>query len=254
METKIIINELMIGEGIPKICAPLTGDTVEALLSECKLIRESEADLVEWRVDFFGDALDENAVLKTLPILKEALQPLPLLFSFRTAKEGGEKKITADNYFMLNNAVVSSGYVELIDIELSQRENIVSKLIEVAKHNNVYTVVSSHDFDKTPTKEEMVAIMKKSLDLGANLPKLAVMPVNEEDVLTILTASLQLKREYPSRPMIMLAMGSLGLISRLSGEIFGSAITFGVAKRASAPGQIPIETLKKVLQLVHDAK
>lgn len=254
MKEKIIINDLMIGEGIPKICAPLTGATVQALLSECKLIRESEADLVEWRVDFFEDAYDKNAVLKTLPILKEALQPLPLLFSFRTAKEGGEKKITTDNYLALNMAVASSGFVDLIDIELYQGENIVSKLVETSRENNVYTVVSSHDFDKTPTKKEMIATIKQGFELGADLPKLAVMPVSEEDVLTILMVNLQLKREYPNRSMIMLAMGGLGVISRLSGEIFGSAITFGVAKKASAPGQISIDKLKGILQLIHDVK
>ncbi|MDU3369854.1 MAG: type I 3-dehydroquinate dehydratase, partial [Clostridioides difficile] len=39
--------------------------------------------------------------------------------------------------------------------------------------------------------------------------------------------------------------------SRLCGEIFGSALTFGAAKSVSAPGQISFKELNSVLNLLH---
>jgi len=63
-----------------------------------------------------------------------------------------------------------------------------------------------------------------------------------------------MKRTYPEQAIIMIAMGSLGMISRLSGEIFGSAITFASVRNASAPGQISVTDMKSILQLIHDAK
>jgi len=48
-------------------------------------------------------------------------------------------------------------------------------------------------------------------------------------------------------------MGGQGSISRIAGEAFGSALTFGAAKKASAPGQIPIKNLKTVLTILHES-
>jgi len=48
-----------------------------------------------------------------------------------------------------------------------------------------------------------------------------------------------------------MSMAGTGVISRLAGEAFGSALTFGAATKASAPGQIPVNELKQVLDILH---
>ena len=47
-----------------------------------------------------------------------------------------------------------------------------------------------------------------------------------------------------------MSMGALGAVSRLSGEVFGSALTFGSAARASAPGQVEAGKLAQALELL----
>ena len=46
-------------------------------------------------------------------------------------------------------------------------------------------------------------------------------------------------------------MSPLGLTTRLVGEQFGSAITFGCVGKSSAPGQINYQELNQILQLIH---
>ena len=53
------------------------------------------------------------------------------------------------------------------------------------------------------------------------------------------------------RQIITMSMAGTGAISRLSGEVFGSALTFGSVGKVSAPGQINVEDLKTVLNIVH---
>ena len=77
------------------------------------------------------------------------------------------------------------------------------------------------------------------------------MPGNKKDVLTLLSATREMAEEYADRPIITMSMSGNGVISRLSGEIFGSAMTFGAAKKASAPGQMGVEDLRQVLQILH---
>ena len=115
-------------------------------------------------------------------------------------------------------------------------------------------IVSSHDFEKTPPKEELVSRMEKMQRLGADIAKVAVMPRSGEDVLTLLSATLEMHEHHARVPLITMSMSSAGVLSRLSGEVFGSALTFGAASQVSAPGQIGVRDLKTVLDIVHNSR
>jgi len=78
-----------------------------------------------------------------------------------------------------------------------------------------------------------------------------VMPKNSTDVLTLIEATNDMKVEFADRPIVTMSMGSLGMVSRISGGVFGSAMTFGSAKQASAPGQVPINELKRILEVLY---
>jgi 3-dehydroquinate dehydratase-1 len=88
-------------------------------------------------------------------------------------------------------------------------------------------------------------------EYGADIPKIAVMPTSVEDVITLIDATNTMKAKYADRPIITMSMGGTGVISRLAGEVFGSAFTFGAGKEASAPGQIPVGELRTILEILH---
>lgn len=111
--------------------------------------------------------------------------------------------------------------------------------------------MSNHDFDKTPSFDEITGRLIGMKKLGADVAKLACMPNSAKDVLTLLSATEAVKSQYPDEPLITMSMGKLGTISRISGEIFGSALTFGSAKKASAPGQLEVTTLQQILRALH---
>jgi 3-dehydroquinate dehydratase-1 len=77
------------------------------------------------------------------------------------------------------------------------------------------------------------------------------MPQTAEDVLTLLAATNEMHNKYADRPIITMSMGPLGVISRLSGEVFGSSMTFGAVGTSSAPGQIPVDGLAATLEILH---
>ena len=120
--------------------------------------------------------------------------------------------------------------------------------------SNVYTVIASnHDFFKTPAKADIIYRLRKMQDMNADIPKIAVMPQNRKDVLTLLAATEEMATNYADRPIITMSMAGTGVISRLCGEVFGSSMTFGAAKKASAPGQMGVNDLSTVLDLLHKA-
>ena len=247
----IRIRNTEIGTGIPKICVPIVGVTQKDILEAAEMIKLSAADFAEWRVDWYEDILNPEKTEDTLRRLRNILGDMPLLFTFRTSAEGGEKEIRKETYTELNQQAAQSGFVDIIDVELFAGDDVVKDIIETAHSCGVKVIVSNHDFHSTPPKDEIVSRLRKMQDFRADIPKIAVMPQNKKDVLTLLSATEEMTSRYADRPVITMSMSGTGLISRLCGEVFGSAVTFGAVGKASAPGQIEAEEMAEVLKLLH---
>ena len=245
------IRGLRIGEGIPKICVPIVEAGREELIAAAVSLRTAPCDIVEWRADWFNAVYDAEEVIETLGVLRGEIGEIPMIFTFRTAEEGGERSIEPDAYAELLAAVSTSEAVDLIDVELSQGEARVRRLIDVIQANGKRVILSSHDFKKTPGQTELVETLLQMQALGADIPKLAVMPRSAADVLTLLAATREVAEEHADRPVITMSMGKLGTVSRISGEVFGSAVTFGTVGRGSAPGQLDAYALSGMLRQLH---
>lgn len=245
------IRNIVIGEGMPKICVPIVGKTKEELLQEVKALQNLSVDIVEWRMDWFKEIENLDAAKEMVKTLREALKDTALLATFRSKKEGGELEVSTEYYIALNKAIVDSGCADLIDVELFTGETEVNDIVTYAHEHGVKVIMSNHDFDKTPSYDEILTRLKAMQSLDADIPKIAVMPTCKKDVLTLLQATNEMHETYADRPIITMSMAGTGVISRLCGEVFGSALTFGAAKKASAPGQMNVEDLHTVLTLLH---
>ena len=211
----IQLQGLRFGEGLPKLCVPLTGNGMPALLSELQQVADLPADLFEWRLDcFFGNPLP------VLPQVLENLGDKPLLCTLRTQGEGGQARLSPEEY--------------------------ERRLVDLLQTGGISVVLSKHDFHQTPPKEEIAATLRRMKALGADLPKYAVMPRTPGDVLALLAATWEASSEIG--PVITMSMGELGKITRAGGGVFGSCLTFGAGLNASAPGQIDAENLRAILE------
>ena len=246
------VRDIEIGSGIPKICVPIVGKTREEILSGAARICESGMDLAEWRVDWYEEVEEIPKVLDTAEALRKIMGEIPLLFTFRTKEEGGEREITLRKYRELNEQIIKSGCVDLVDAELFCGEETVRAIIAAAHAYGVQVIMSNHDFVKTPPKEEIVSRLRGMQEMDADIAKIAVMPQCGEDVLTLLAATEEMHTQYAECPVITMSMGREGLISRLCGEVFGSAVTFGAVGQTSAPGQIEAGKLREMLRMLHE--
>ena len=249
----IKVRNIEIGSGTPKIIVPIVGVTKQEIIDEAKTFDSIPVDVVEWRADWFEGVFDFEKVEDVLKELRAVLGETPILMTFRTSKEGGEKAIEPTAYAELNIKAAQTGYVDLVDVEIFTGDDIVKKIIDGAHAAGVKVVASNHDFFKTPAKADIIYRLRKMQDMNADIPKIAVMPQNKKDVLTLLSATEEMTSLYADRPIITMSMAGTGVISRLCGEVFGSSMTFGAAKKASAPGQMGVKDLETVLGLLHSA-
>lgn len=261
----ITVRGTELGSGRPKIIVPITAKDLDGALDAVGALVGQDVDLVEWRIDHFRQDLTEldayeAAVIDGAQRLRAALdelavdgqEGLPLLVTFRTAAEGGERAIEDADYAALLSAVVAAGGADLVDVEAFRDADQVAAVIDAAHTASTVVIASNHDFDATPALEEVGSRLERMRDMGADVPKIAVMPQDPVDVLTLLRATWDFHTANPDTPIITMSMGATGVVSRVAGRTFGSAATFGTVGAASAPGQIPTGTLAQVMDALSD--
>lgn len=244
----IEFENFTLGEGRPKIIVPMVEKTEEAILAFSEKLNDVTCDFVEWRIDHYEHVGEEGVVSELSHKIKEKLDK-PLLITFRSEREGGVKTFSDEEYFDLYEDVLTNGKLDLLDVELYMPEGRADEIISLAQEKQVKVVLCNHDFDATPAKDEIVNRLKTMADRGADVCKIAVMPNSPQDVLDLLQAT-QDAHTAIEQPLITMSMGDLGKVSRACGELVGSSATFGALGEGSAPGQINVDDLEKMLEIL----
>ena len=247
----LLLNGSPIGGGKePLICTPLVAKNELDLLRELTAVSAKSPDLIEWRVDFFEGIADTPRVLALAEQIVKAAGGIPIIFTRRSIREGGAKiPLDEDQVLALYQAVCAAKCVAFVDYELSSDPVHFNAALHAAHQAGVQLIASFHNFEQTPPAAEIVAKFIQAELSGADIAKVAVMPRAIEDVLTLLSATLEGNRMI-QLPIISMSMGPYGSLSRLFGWAFGSSVTFAVGAQASAPGQIPVEELRTVLEIL----
>ena len=247
----ISIRDAVLGGTKPLVCIPLVGKTEEEIFSEARNVLVVKPDIIELRIDawdFIENVSESAAMIRSV---RSIVGSMPIILTCRGDWEGGFKKVSDDAKFSIYSEAVKEDLVDFIDMELKYGPQKISEVLESIKGSKVSLIVSFHDFKKTPGREEIISIMSAQIEAGAHVAKLAAMPEKEEDVLDILSATLDVRRKFPDIPLITMSMGSIGAVSRIIGGLYGSDLTFAVGSKASAPGQIPVAELRKCLEVIH---
>lgn len=243
-------GQAIAGGKFPLICTPLVGRTPENIQAELDVVLPKQPDVLEWRVDFFEQIGNTAAVLATAAAIKQRAGSIPLLFTRRSTIEGGEKiALDEDQVLTLYETVCKTNAIDLIDYEMANDTANIVRVRTAAKASNIKLVLSFHNFSYTPGLETLASKFLTADQMGADVAKVAVMPRDLDDVLTLLSATRAASKKLRI-PLISMSMGPYGAMTRLFGWTFGSALTFAVGASSSAPGQVPIEDLNTVLAIL----
>lgn len=251
MTQPIDIKGIKLGEGRPKTIISLMGAKADENIELIKKGIEAGVECFEWRGDFAADVHDPQTMSQQSIEIGKALSNNPYLFTFRSTSQGGHLTIPVEEYVALNKAIIEAEAVDLVDIETWIGDPAVLELVECAKQHNVKTVISYHNFAGTPSVEWMVNLLTHMADLGADIPKIATMANSAQDALKLLAATEEMSRIHSDKPLLTMAMGREGSITRLVGELFGSAITFCSLEEASAPGQVQVMQAIRIMDELH---
>lgn len=241
------------------IIVPVISPDPDDLRAHSARARESSSvDLLEWRVDALFDAAsdahdDDGSAAERVATCARAVRAgaadLPVLATVRSAQEGGPVALTAAQRVDAHELLLGTGAADLLDVEVLADAGAARASIDAAHDHGVPVVGSHHRFDATPSVRDMVDALMRIRSHGADLVKLAVMPRSAHDVVALLEATVEARAQLDV-PLIMIAMGPLGLLSRCSGAVFGQAATFASLGAESAPGQLDATEMAHVLRVL----
>ncbi|QNW96409.1 type I 3-dehydroquinate dehydratase [Acinetobacter seifertii] len=233
-----------------KTIVPITAKTKEQALAQAQVIANTaDADLAEFRIDLLSFASDTKQVIALGHELKKILGHKPMIATIRTKNEGGQLEISDADYGKTYQAYLKNPFMDWLDVEMFRDQKVVSEIVQKAHQKKVLVVMSNHDFQKTPSQDEIEKRLLKQDQMGADVLKIAVMPKSKQDVFTLMNATLKVSQQT-TKPLLTMSMGQLGTISRVATANMGGSYSFGMIGQASAPGQIDVTKLKQILQTV----
>ena len=225
------IGRVQLG-AIPRVVLAVDGDP-PALVRQP---RKAGVDLLEARVDQF-DRLNPEAVARQIARLKRV--GLPLIGTVRARAEGGAANLSDRQRRLLYERIIP--LVEAVDVDV-RSSSVVKAVIAAARTHHTTVILSHHDFKKTPSATALGRIVRRADHLGADLIKVAAMARGPEDVARL----LQLTLTHHAKPLVTIAMGPHGSLSRLLFPLAGSLLTY--THRRPSHGQLPLHELVSLLR------
>ncbi|MCG6910116.1 MAG: type I 3-dehydroquinate dehydratase [Deltaproteobacteria bacterium] len=250
-EIKVTVKDKVIGGPKPLVCLPLVARETSELLEQTESLKRLAPDLLEWRIDGFAAVSNVSVCLAALKELQAAIGNIPLIFTCRIHAEGGLQALPQKVRLELVTAAIASGGLDIVDIELCNEPAFIESVKQTARENGSKLVLSYHNFTDTPEAGVIHDKLLQAQDAGADIAKVAVTPKNYADVLVLLSATYEARTGAVNVPIVTMSMGPEGGVTRVAGGLFGSDITFAVGKESSAPGQIPIEDLRKAMAVLY---
>jgi 3-dehydroquinate dehydratase-1 len=215
----------------PLICVAVTSRDTEQTITRVQGL--SSPDLIEIRFDYSMEPMDPNRV-------REATET-PLIATNRPAYQGGLSKEAEEGRLGTLYEACEAGF-EYADVEL-----MAPGSGDAVKHVNdagSKCIMSHHDFEATPTLEELNRLHARAKFMGADMVKL-VGTANDYGDNIVYLAYLSGK---PGN--VSFGMGLHGILSRVLSPLMGGAFTYASTGEGeeSAPGQLTLQKMRELYE------
>lgn len=234
----------------PMICVPIAADSFEAFETAFNEAMTYQPDVVEWRADYIlhthmnpqqHQAL-RRSVFEVFSRAYDGVNPF-VIVTLRDPQEGGKNHIDdALKIEWIQEALVEP-WLDAVDLEMQADEQVLNAVIELCQIHEKKLILSHHDFEKMPELEMIVSRVAQAFLMGADIVKVAYMAVHPWD-LQILKRAMEILYERNIGPMIAVAMGALGVETRLNPEKYHSVLTYAAVGEKTAPGQVHMDQIK----------
>ncbi len=226
----------------PDICLSLPNDTLEGIAMEIREFGE-DCQIVEWCVDgFLGvESLTREDFVEKLMQVKKMAQGKKLIVDFKGDEVTGNRILRW-----------SMELADMVDIDINNGQ--IERLIREAKRKHTKVILSYHNFENMLTKEEISETFLRLERKGGDILKVACFAKDEMDTYCLLEGSAHYTQLTRHKPIVAIAMGEEGQVSRICAGDFGSVMSYASGSQPTAPGQFNVKQLKKYMDKYYKDK
>lgn len=225
-----------------KIVLSLNCETLEEVFNEIEMYKEY-CDYVEWCVDTFKGAekFSKEDFLEKINLVKRFAKPKKLIIDYK----GDE---------LIENRIIrwSMGIADIVDIDSDNTQLI--RLVHEARRKHTKTLISHHEFERMPSKNEISEMYIKMEQNGGDILKIAAIANTELETYEMLEGAAQYSRLKHAKPIVAIAMGEEGQVSRICAGDFGSILSYSCGSKPTAPGQFNSKQLTKYMDTYYKGK
>lgn len=216
-----------------KICVSIGRGTIEEVQAEARQAFAAGADFVEVRFDF----LKPRDVIDTISLIGEDRGRC--VFTLRSKEQGGRFSGTEEERVHLLRKLAEAKPM-LVDIELhTLRSN--DRLADYLELASIPVLVSWHDFEKTPSNDELSSILTE-MRIFSTYVKIVTTSKSVADSVRVMNLYKGAIGLHP----IIFAMGEPGILTRVLSVLYGAPYAYATLSKAVAPGQLTLEQMRNL--------
>lgn len=211
--------------------------------------KESGADVIELRIDLLEG--EEKSVEKVKEFVAMLMEAIPIIVTNRKKEEGGAFVGTEEERIVMLNSILETAEVDAVDVEFFSPAERKSEIIEKAKSRHIPVILSFHDFQGMPSREDILRIIASMYEEGGSIAKIAVTPKTLSDTLLLLDITHKVSSE--GKLLVTIGMGPVGRHLRVIAPLYGSALTYGFieGEEGVAPGQLSVKELRSIMNKIY---
>ena len=227
----------------PEICLSLSCKNLLEVKHEIAEFGQY-AQIIEWCADRMEGAAEytKESFLADAKEVKKLCGHKTLSIDYKAADgEEGEEALAKTNSVM-KWALEAA---DMIDLDADNPE--LESLIKAAKRKRVKTEISHHEFERMPDRNEIAEMFLRLEKTGADILKVACYASEEVDTYSLLEGASAYSQLSGAKPIVAIAMGEEGQVSRICAGDFGSVISYACGSVPTAPGQFNARQLSKYM-------
>ena len=223
-----------------KIVVPVMPKNLEEAQS-IDISKFNEVDIIEWRADF----LDKGDIMTVAPAIFEKFLGREIIFTIRTDLEGGNIRLSDEEYVELLKNIDALYHPDYIDFEYFSHKDVFQQMLEFPN-----LILSYHNFTETP--ENLMESFSELTALAPRVVKVAVMPQSEQDVLDLMNYTRGFKTLNPEQEYATMSMGKLGRVSHFAADIFGSSWSFASLDHVNTSDQVMLSDMRHIREVLDE--